>query len=105
MAISQAIKNRIILLGQNTPEELERLCFNNGIKAIQNSDTDGIIQRVLLFYGLNPTGQYCRYIKYLDNTEYVLLPRSIAIFILRFDRGCYPRVIDPADPNYDLSRI
>lgn len=104
MAIMQAIRNRIALLGERTPAELERLCFNNDIKAIPGSDTDGIIQRVLRFYNLNPTGQIARYIRYLDDTEYILLPRSIAIFIIRFNMRFYPRIIDPADPNYDLSK-
>lgn len=105
MAIAQNIRNRIAILGQNTPAQLEQLCFNNNVIGIPNSDTDGIIQRALQFYGLTVTGQIARFIRYLDNTEYILLPRSLAIFIIRFDGRCYPRIIDPAAPEEQNTRF
>ena len=78
------------------PAQLEQMCLNNGVTAIPNSDTEGIIQRVLTtVYGLTITGQIARGIKYLDATEYILLPRTLAVFIFLFNLGKYPRLIDP----------
>lgn len=98
MAISQAIRNRIKTVGdRNTPEDIERALFQQGVTGIPNSDTDGIVQRYLQAQGFATTRQYARGIKYLtsDDFDVFVLPRSIAVFIIMFNLYRYPRIIDP----------
>ena len=98
MAISQAIRNRIKTIGdRNTPDDIERALFTQGIKGIPNDDTNGIVQRYLQAQGFATTKQYARGIKYLtsDDFDVFILPRSIAVFIIMFNLARYPRIIDP----------
>jgi len=103
MPISQAIRNRIQTIGErNTPDDLARSLYLQGVTGIPNSDTDGIVQRYLLSQNLATAGQIARGIKYLANDgDTFLLPRSIAILIIMFNNYRYPKLLDPGvvDPN------
>lgn len=98
MAISQAIRNRINTFGnRNTPDDIARFLFTNGIKGIPNDDDNGILQRYLQAQGFATTRQYARGIKYYtsDDFDMFILPRSIGVFILLFNMSRYPKIIDP----------
>lgn len=99
MPIPLNIKNRIIQIGtNNTPDDLARALFNQGVTGIPNSDTDGIIQRYLISQGFTITNQIIRGIRYILSTDndYFLVPRSIAILVIRFNAYDYPKLLDPS---------
>ena len=105
MPVSQLAKARLFLLGDRaTPDGLALFLFTQGIRAVPNSDTDGIIQRYLASIGVTTVRQVIRGLRLIsqDDDDATFILRSIAILVYRFNNRAYPRLEEPTAENTPL---